>query len=357
MTNRLNSKITIQPRYKLTDYDYDLPPEFIAQYPAEARDLCKLMCIDRKSGKIAHAIFNNIIHYLRPDDVLVINNTRVFPARILGNKKTGAKIEVLLLRVTDNDNWEALVKPGRRFRKGDSGTFANGKLEIEVIDEQPEGVRLLKLSASGAKLFDILDETGHVPLPPYIERPDEFDDRIDYQTVYAKHTGSVAAPTAGLHFTDDLLRTISGKEIKIVPITLHVGLDTFRPVSAEDIREHKMHSEYYSISEESARQISSAQENSGRIIAVGTTTVRTLESASQKFDKIQATSGWSKLFIYPGYQYRCVDAIITNFHLPKSSLLMMIAAFWPEDDLLSAYQKAIAHNYRFYSYGDAMFIY
>lgn len=352
-----NAKSEIQLTIHLADYDYDLPPSYIAQYPIEPRDRCKLMCIARQSGTVKHEIFYDILDYLRSDDVLVLNDTRVFPARIYGVKQTGAKIEVLLLQHTGNGEWDALVRPARRFRKGDTGTFAEGKLKIEVFDEGKEGIRRLKLSDDGEKLFDILEKAGHVPLPPYIERPDEGPDRVSYQTVYSKQRGSVAAPTAGLHFTRSLLNTIHEKGIAIVPLTLHIGLDTFRPVSAEDIRQHEMHSEFYSISDESAEQINRARANGNRIIAVGTTAVRTLETAANESGYIRAGSGWSKLFIYPGYQYRGVDAIITNFHLPKSSLLMMIAAFWSLEDLLAAYREAMVHNYRFYSYGDAMFIF
>ncbi|MBN1351140.1 tRNA preQ1(34) S-adenosylmethionine ribosyltransferase-isomerase QueA [candidate division KSB1 bacterium] len=344
-------------KLNLSDYDYHLPPEMIAQYPCEPRDLCKLMCIDRQSGAITHGNFRDILEYVYPNDVLVLNDTRVFPARIFGNRSTGARIEILLLKHLGDHRWQALVKPGRRFRKGDHGIFADGKLAVEVTAEENEGIRQVRLSADGGQLFEILDAAGHVPLPPYIDRPDENADRQQYQTVYAHQTGSVAAPTAGLHFTEALLTAIEAKGISVAPVTLHVGLDTFRPVAVEDIRTHQMHSEFYSISEASAEKINSTRSNNRRVIAVGTTSVRTLETAAQQTDRIQAGSGWSRLFIYPGYRYRCVDAIITNFHLPKSSLLMMISAFWSLEKLLAAYREAIQHQYRFYSYGDAMFLF
>ena len=355
--NRSSSKVKSQLKTHLADYDYDLPPSYIAQYPVEPRDHCKLMRIERSSGAIKHEKFYDIVHHLHPNDVLVLNDTRVFPARIYGTKPTGAKIEVLLLQPTGNDEWEALVRPARRFREGDTGTFADGKLDIQVIAEGPEGIRRLILSANGEELFDILEEAGHMPLPPYIDRPDEAQDRLNYQTIYARSRGSVAAPTAGLHFTQTLLKTIHEKGIKLVPVTLHVGLGTFRPVSCQDIREHEMHSEFYTISEEGASQINAAKASGGRLIAVGTTTVRTLETASNESGSVRAGSGWTAIFIHPGYTYKSVDAIITNFHLPKSSLLMMIAAFWSLEDLLAAYRVAMENNYRFYSYGDAMVIF
>jgi len=314
------------------------------------------MCIDRNSGVLQHRIFRDIPGLLHAGDVLVINDTRVFPARLLGQKTTGAHIEALLLKHIGDYEWEALVRPGRKFRKGAQASFADGKLHIRVIGEGSEGQRRLSLSADGAELLAILDQAGHVPLPPYIDRPDEPSDRQNYQTVYAQQSGSVAAPTAGLHFTAALLDAIRESGVSVVPVTLHVGLDTFRPLATEHIRDHRMHSEFYTIPEASAEAINQARRNGGRIIAVGTTSVRTLETAADAMGRVRATSGWSTLFIYPGYHFRCVDGIITNFHLPKSSLLLMISAFWSRTRLIAAYEEAMRQGYRFYSYGDAMFL-
>jgi S-adenosylmethionine:tRNA ribosyltransferase-isomerase len=342
--------------YQLTDYDYELPEQFIAQTPCEPRDQCQLMRLNRKTGEITHHKFFEIINFLNPADILVLNETKVLPARLLGRKKTGAQIEVLLLKQLDENHWEALVKPGRRFRKGDEAYFGDSQLIIKVIDELEEGVRLIETSLEGAKFFQIIEKIGHIPLPPYIKRPDQPADQQNYQTVYAENAGSVAAPTAGLHFTVEIIDAIRKKGVKIVPLTLHVGLGTFRPVEKADIREHRMHAEYYHLSSENAHLINEAKIKGGRIVAVGTTSVRTLETLANADHTIQSGAGWSELFVYPGYQFKLVDAIITNFHLPKSSLLMMISAFTSLPILKSAYQQAMAQHYRFFSYGDAMFI-
>jgi S-adenosylmethionine:tRNA ribosyltransferase-isomerase len=343
--------------YQLADYDYDLPEQFIAQIPCEPRDQCQLMLLNRKTGKIAHHKFFEISNFLNPADILVLNETKVLPARLLGRKKTGAQIEVLLLKQLDEIHWEALVKPGRRFRKGDSANFGDNELLIHVIDELDEGIRLIETTPGSEQFMQLIGKIGHIPLPPYIKRHDQPDDYQNYQTVYAENAGSVAAPTAGLHFTVEILDAIQKKGIQIVPLTLHVGLGTFRPVEKADIREHRMHAEYYHLSPENADQINRAKAERGRIVAVGTTSVRTLETLARADNTIQSGAGWSDLFIYPGYQFKLVDAIITNFHLPKSSLLMMISAFTSLPILKSAYQQAMAQQYRFFSYGDAMFIY
>ncbi len=342
--------------YSLSDYDYHLPDNFIAQSPFEPRDHCKLMQLNRKTGEISHHKFYEILDFLNPSDVLVLNETRVLSARLLGRKKTGAQIEVLLLKQIDEIHWEALVQPGRRFRKGDSAIFGDSELMIQVVDELADGIRLIKTTPAGEKFLQLIEKIGHIPLPPYIKRPDQPADRQNYQTVYADKAGSVAAPTAGLHFTEDLLNEIRKKGIQIVPLTLHVGLGTFRPVEKADIREHRMHAEYYQVSPENAHLINEAKAHGGRIVAVGTTSVRTLETLAGDDHILRFGFGWSELFIYPGYQFKMVDAIITNFHLPKSSLMMMISAFTSLPILKSAYQAAMVHQYRFFSYGDAMFI-
>ncbi|MBN2088037.1 tRNA preQ1(34) S-adenosylmethionine ribosyltransferase-isomerase QueA [candidate division KSB1 bacterium] len=342
--------------YLLSDYDYHLPETFIAQSPFEPRDHCKLMQLNRKTGEISHHKFYEIIDFLNPSDVLVLNETRVLSARLIGRKKTGAKIEVLLLKQIDEIHWEALAKPGRRFRKGNSAIFGDSESTIQVVDELDEGIRLIKTTPAGEKFLQLIEKIGHIPLPPYIKRPDQPADHQNYQTVYADKAGSVAAPTAGLHFTVELIDSIQKKGIPIIPLTLHVGLGTFRPVEKADIREHRMHAEYYHLSAENARLINEAKAKGGRIVAVGTTSVRTLETLATNEQTIQPGFGWSKLFIYPGYQFKIVDAIITNFHLPKSSLLMMISAFTSLPILKLAYQQAMENQYRFFSYGDAMFI-
>lgn len=340
----------------LSDYDYDLPESFIAQYPVEPRDQSKLMALNRKTGRIAHTQFSEIIHYLNPNDLLVINETRVFPARLLGHKKTGARIEVLLLTPQSDSKWTALVKPARKLKLGEKAFFGENQLCVEIVEEMNQGERVLTVDPGGEEFFRIVEKIGHVPLPPYIRRTDQPADRQNYQTVYSQHRGSVAAPTAGLHFTNELLEKLQQKGIQTAPVTLHIGLDTFRPVNVADIREHQMHSEYYEISAASAAKINQAREQGGRIIAVGTTSVRTLETVANANGTVQAANGWSRLFIYPGYRYKVVDGIITNFHLPKSSLMMMISAFCSIPILKAAYETAKNQHYRFFSYGDAMLL-
>jgi S-adenosylmethionine:tRNA ribosyltransferase-isomerase len=340
----------------LIAYDYELPDYAIAQYPVTPRDHCKLMRLKRQTGEIEHHHFNDLIHYLTANDLLVLNTTRVLPARLLGRKLNGAKIEVLLLKQVTANHWEALVRPGRRFRQGDQAIFGANELTLTVVAELDEGVRVVQTAPMGNSFFQVIEKIGHVPLPPYIQRLDQPQDRADYQTVYAQESGSVAAPTAGLHFTLDLLEKLSRQGVKVAPIILHVGLGTFRPVNVSDIRDHRMHTEFFSIPASSADQINQCRMRGGRIIAVGTTTVRTLESAANEFGMVQAGTGWSEIFIYPGYQFKIVDAMITNFHLPKSSLLMMIAAFTSLPLIRKAYQLALEHGYRFFSFGDAMFI-
>lgn len=342
--------------YQLAEYDYYLPQKFIAQTPFEPRDHCKLMQLNRRTGEIRHHKFYEIVNLLNPSDVLILNETKVLPARLFGRKRTGAQIEILLLKQVDEKHWEALVKPGRRFRKGDIAYFGDNQLMIHVLDELDDGIRLLETTPGSEQFMQLIEKIGHIPLPPYIKRPDQPHDRQDYQTVYAENSGSVAAPTAGLHFTVELLEKIRQKGIQIIPLTLHVGLGTFRPVDKADIREHQMHAEYYHLTPENAERMNRAKLSGGRIVAVGTTSVRTLETLAENNSAIKPGSGWSKLFIYPGYQFKFVDAIITNFHLPKSSLMMMISAFTSISILKSAYQKAMEHQYRFFSYGDAMLI-
>jgi S-adenosylmethionine:tRNA ribosyltransferase-isomerase len=341
---------------QLSDYDYNLPESFIAQFPTEPRDHCKMLVVHRNSGVLEHRLFFEIQQFLRPGDLLVINETQVFPARLIGQKATGGKIEVFLLEPLENDTWKALVKPGRRFRRGSVAHFGGRQLTVTVVEELDEGIRKIKVAPGGETFFTLLNQIGHIPLPPYIRREDTPQDRADYQTVYAQQTGSVAAPTAGLHFTRELLQQITDAGISIVPVTLHIGLDTFRPVSVENILDHHMHTEFYRISETSAEKINATRRQGGRVVAVGTTSVRTLETAGNSAGDVRAGSGWSDLFIYPGYPWQVVDGIITNFHLPKSSLMMMIAAFTGLPQLKDAYATAMSQNYRFFSYGDAMLI-
>ncbi|NDI34004.1 tRNA preQ1(34) S-adenosylmethionine ribosyltransferase-isomerase QueA [Chengkuizengella sediminis] len=341
-------------------YNFDLPEYLIAQTPLENRTKSRLLTLDKTSGDVKHKQFEDFIHFLQPEDTLVLNNTKVIPARLFGIKKhTGAKAEVLLLKNLANDRWEALVKPAKRLKKGsviEFGTLDNPLLTAEVEEESEMGQRVLKFSYDG--IFpELLDQLGHMPLPPYIK--EQLEDKDRYQTVFAKEEGSAAAPTAGLHFTESYLNKIKDKGVKITYVTLHVGLGTFRPVSVEDIHDHKMHSEYYEISEECANTLNESVKSGGRIIGVGTTVVRTLETAAnhQKIGEFQACNGWTDIFIYPGYELKLVNALLTNFHLPKSTLLMLISAFAGREKVLQAYQEAIQKEYRFFSFGDAMFIY
>ncbi len=336
------------------DFYFDLPQELIAQDPLEDRSGSRLLVLNKHTGKTEHKIFKNIVDYLRPGDCLVINNTKVIPARLMGEKEgTGAVIEVLLLKRRENDIWETLVKPGKKARPGARISFGNGKLVGEVLDVVEEGNRLIQFHYEGI-FEEILDELGQMPLPPYITH--KLQDKNRYQTVYAKHEGSAAAPTAGLHFTMELLEQIQAMGVTIASVTLHVGLGTFRPVKEENILEHHMHSEYYCIEPEEAEKINRAKANGGRIICVGTTSCRTIESAALPDGTVPAGSGWTEIFIYPGYQFKALDCLITNFHLPESTLIMLVSALAGRENVLNAYQEAVQERYRFFSFGDAMFI-
>ena len=335
------------------DFDYELDPSFIAQHPEDKRSESKLMILDRKDEIIEHKRFYDIIDYLNDGDVLVVNNSKVIPARLFGHREGKEEaLEVFLLTNVEGKRWECLVKPGRKFKIGNKIIF-DKKLQAEVVDITEEGHRILEMQYDGI-FNEILNEIGNVPLPPYIT--ERLEDKSKYQTVYAKYDGSVAAPTAGLHFTKELLQKIQDKGIKIAYLTLHVGLGTFKPVTDEKIEEHKMHSEYYILDKENAETINEAKQNGKRVIAVGTTSVRTLESIARKYDKVQADSDWTDIFIYPGFKFKAIDAMITNFHLPKSTLIMLISSFYNRERILEAYEEAKRNNYRFFSFGDAMLI-
>ena len=339
---------------KTSDFYFDLPKELIAQDPLEDRSSSRLLVLDRKTGAREHRIFRDIVEYLNPGDCLVINNTKVIPARLYGAKEgTQAKIEILLLKRREGDVWETLVKPGKKAKPGTKISFGDGLLTGEVLDVVDEGNRLIKFTYDGI-FEEILDRLGQMPLPPYITH--QLKDKNRYQTVYAKHDGSAAAPTAGLHFTPELLRQIEEKGVKIAHVTLHVGLGTFRPVKVEDVTQHHMHSEYFFIEEDQAKLINDTKAAGGRVIAVGTTSCRTLESAVGEDGKLKATSGWTDIFIYPGYQFKVIDALITNFHLPESTLLMLVSALAGKENIMNAYEEAVKERYRFFSFGDAMFI-
>ena len=339
---------------KTSDFYYDLPEELIAQDPLEDRSSSRLLVLNKKTGEREHRVFKDIIEYLKPGDCLVINDTKVIPARLIGERVgTGAKIEVLLLKRKENDVWETLVKPGRKMKVGAQVSFGNGLLLGEVIDVVEEGNRLIQFRYEGI-FEEVLDQLGQMPLPPYITH--QLQDRNRYNTVYATHEGSAAAPTAGLHFTPELLEEIQKKGVEIARVTLHVGLGTFRPVKVEDVTEHHMHSEFYQIEEEAAEKINRAKENGGRVICVGTTSCRTIESAADKNGHLKACSGWTEIFIYPGYQFKVLDCLITNFHLPESTLIMLISALAGREHVLAAYEEAVKERYRFFSFGDAMFI-
>ncbi len=343
----------------ISEFDYNLPEELIAQFPAQKRELSRMLVLDRQSGEIAHKHFYDIVDLLSQDDVLILNNTKVIPARLLGEKDTGAKIEVFLLKNTDGKQWEALIKPSKRVKNGTIIKFSE-ELQAKVLERIPNDKWMVELIYDG-DFYPILDRVGNIPLPPYIERKlsDEQIKHLDYeryQTVYAKNRGSVAAPTAGLHFSTEILEKLSKKGINIGYITLNVGLGTFRPVKCENILDHKMDSETYEITQETADLINNAKAMGKNIVAVGTTTVRTLESAYQKYGKIKACHDSSEMFIYPGYEFKVIDKLITNFHLPKSTLLMLVSALAGRDKIFEAYKQAIEMKYRFYSYGDCMFI-
>lgn len=339
---------------KVAEFDYHLPEELIAQAPIEPRDASRLMVLHRNTGLLEHRVFRDVVDYLEPQDVLVLNDTRVIPARLLGTKRdTGARVEVLLLRRVSQDTWETLVKPGRRVRPGALLEFGEGRLMARVKDVTEAGGRLIEFKYSGV-FESILDELGQMPLPPYIHS--KLDDGERYQTVYARVEGSAAAPTAGLHFTPELLGTIAAKGVSICSITLHVGLGTFRPVKVENVADHHMHGEYYTVSEAAVDAIQKARLAKGRVVAVGTTTTRTLEGIYRKHGALVADSGWTDIFIYPGFAFSVVDALITNFHLPRSTLLMLVSALAGKDLILRGYQEAVRQRYRFFSFGDAMLI-
>ena len=336
------------------DFYYELPQELIAQTPLKDRTASRLLVLDRKSGEIEHRRFRDITEYLRPGDCLVMNNTRVIPARLYGVKEdTGGKIEFLLLKRIDLDTWEIILKPGKRGRKGARFVFGDGALRAEITDVKPDGNRIVRFEYEGV-WEQLLDKLGEMPLPPYIK--EKLTDKERYQTVYSKIEGSAAAQTAGLHFTEELLEKIKDMGVNTAYLTLHVGLGTFRPVSVENVEEHVMHSERYEINEETAELINKTRENGGRIVAVGTTSVRTLETAADDDGRLKAESGNTDIFIYPGYKFKAVDALITNFHLPESTLLMLVSAFAGKDKVFKAYEEAVKEKYRFFSFGDAMFI-
>ncbi len=339
----------------LHDFYYELPQELIAQDPLPDRSGSRLLLLDRKTGETEHHIFRDIVDYLNPGDCLAVNNTKVIPARLIGSRaETGAKIEVLLLKRGEDDVWETLVKPGKKAKPGTKILFGGGLLTGEVLEVIEDGNRKIRFQYEGI-FEEILDQLGQMPLPPYITH--QLKDKNRYQTVYAKHDGSAAAPTAGLHFTPELLRQIEKKGVLIAHVTLHVGLGTFRPVKVENILEHHMHSEFYMVEEEQARLINETKKQGGRVIAVGTTSCRTLESAAGEDGILKAGSGWTDIFIYPGYEFRLTDGLITNFHLPESTLMMLVSALAGRDRIMNAYAEAVKERYRFFSFGDAMFIY
>ncbi len=339
---------------KRQDFYYELPEELIAQDPLEDRSSSRLLVLDRQSGAVSHHTFREIADYLNEGDCLVINDTKVIPARLIGSKEeTGAKIEVLLLKRKENNIWETLVKPGKKAKAGARISFGEGLLTGEVVGIADEGNRLIRFSYEGI-FEEILDQLGQMPLPPYITH--QLEDKNRYQTVYAKHTGSAAAPTAGLHFTPELLKELEEKGVEIARVTLHVGLGTFRPVKVDEITDHHMHSEFYRIDEEAAEKINRAKAAGNRVICVGTTSCRTIESAADETGRLEEKSGWTEIFIYPGYQFKVLDGLITNFHLPESTLIMLVSALAGRENVLGAYKEAVEERYRFFSFGDAMLI-
>ena len=339
---------------RTSDYYFELPEELIAQDPLEDRSSSRLLMLDRISGEVQHHVFKNVIDYLKPGDCLVLNNTKVIPARLLGVKEdTGAAVEVLLLKRRENDIWETLVKPGKKLRPGAKMVFGDGILKAEVLEVVEEGNRLVKFYYEGI-WEEVLDQLGEMPLPPYITH--KLQDKNRYQTVYAKYEGSAAAPTAGLHFTNELLQELETKGVKLAYVTLHVGLGTFRPVKVDNVLEHHMHTEYYQVSREAADLINETKKNGGRVICVGTTSCRTVESAADETGRLEECCGNTDIFIYPGYRFKVLDGLITNFHLPESTLVMLVSAFAGRKHVLSAYEEAVKEGYRFFSFGDAMFI-
>ena len=339
---------------KTSDFYYDLPQELIAQDPLEDRSSSRLLHLSMKDGSVEHRHFTDILDYLKEGDCLVVNDTRVIPARLYGHKEeTGALIEILLLKRKENDIWECLVKPGKKARPGAKRVFGDGILKGEIIDVVEEGNRLIQFQYEGI-FEEILDQLGEMPLPPYITH--KLADKNRYQTVYAKNDGSAAAPTAGLHFTQELLQKVQEKGVKIAHVTLHVGLGTFRPVKVDDVENHHMHSEFYVVEEDQAKLINDTKKQGGRVISVGTTSCRTLESATDEDGVLHPGSGWTEIFIYPGYQFKMIDGLITNFHLPESTLMMLVSALAGKDRIMAAYEEAVKERYRFFSFGDAMFI-
>ena len=339
---------------KLDDFDYELPEECIAQTPLKDRSASKMLILNKNTGSIEHKHFKDVIEYLNKGDTLVLNDTKVIPARLIGEKTdTKAVIEILLLKNTEGNNWECLAKPAKRVKIGTIISFGNGLLKAKCTNIGEEGIRQVELLYDGV-LYEILDKLGTMPLPPYIH--EKLEDQNRYQTVYAKNEGSAAAPTAGLHFTKELMNKIEEKGINIVYVTLHVGLGTFRPVNTENILEHHMHSEYYEISKETCDIINKTKKNGNRVVVVGTTSVRVLETVATKYNELKEDSGWTDIFIYPGYKFKIVDNLITNFHLPKSTLVMLVSALAGRENILNAYKNAIENNYRFFSFGDSMFI-
>ena len=339
---------------KTSDFYYDLPQELIAQDPLEDRSSSRLLHLSMKDGSVEHRHFTDILDYLKEGDCLVVNDTRVIPARLYGHKEeTGALIEILLLKRKENDIWECLVKPGKKARPGAKLVFGDGILKGEIIDVVEEGNRLIQFQYEGI-FEEILNQLGEMPLPPYITH--KLEDKNRYQTVYAKNDGSAAAPTAGLHFTQELLQKVQEKGVKIAHVTLHVGLGTFRPVKVDDVENHHMHSEFYVVEEDQAKLINDTKKQGGRVISVGTTSCRTLESATDEDGVLHPGSGWTEIFIYPGYQFKMIDGLITNFHLPESTLMMLVSALAGKDRIMAAYEEAVKERYRFFSFGDAMFI-
>lgn len=339
---------------KRSEFYYDLPQELIAQHPAEPRDSSRLMVLDRKSGEVEHRVFREITDYFRPGDCLILNDTKVLPARMYGIRTdTGASVEFLLLNQKSYDSWEVITGPGKKARQGHRFTFGDGSLTAEITEVLDNGNRIAKFGFEG-NFFDIIDKVGEMPLPHYIT--EKLEDKDRYQTVYARENGSAAAPTAGLHFTPELLEKIRHSGVEIGFVTLHVGLGTFRPVKAENIEEHLMHSEHYCLPPETAEIINRTKKRGGRVFAVGTTCTRTLESVASFKGKIMADEGWTSIFIYPGYEFKCIDCLITNFHLPESTLIMLVSAFSGYDNTMNAYKKAVEEKYRFFSFGDAMLI-
>ncbi len=338
---------------KTSDFYYDLPEELIAQTPLQKRDSSRLLTLDKETGEVEHHHFSDLPQFLRKGDCLVLNNSRVLPARLIGHRSTGGAVEILLLVDKGNDVWECLVRPGKKLREGARVSFGDGQLEAEIVEVLPDGNRLVRFEYQGIFL-EVLESLGRMPLPPYIKA--ELEDQERYQTVYSKVVGSAAAPTAGLHFTPELLEEIQAMGVKVCYVTLHVGLGTFRPVKEEDVLDHEMHSEYCVIPQETADTINETKRSGGRVICVGTTSCRTLESWTGEDGVVQATGGWTDIFIYPGYKFKVMDGLVTNFHLPESTLIMLVSALAGREHVLAAYQEAVKEKYRFFSFGDAMLI-